>query len=225
MPSRPTLSALFASAWLAACISNPTPHPATQMDAVSAPDTHKAHDETDTGGSVIDLEDVPTDNPSGDVDGGPTPNDADALPDGGSADVDAVADAADTSPPAPPVLTLTVDAIPATMNGSIPWSDTSGLGHPFMLRVNRENTTLDALADLRAGGPVDWATLVVTCSAGETEVAVGDLVPADDGASASHAFTAAAPLPDGATVSCRAEASGPGGSAKPSEVTFHGRPL
>lgn len=216
MSIRPTILTVFLATYgLAACVSNPTPHPAGADVVDKDTRTNQTDDDKDTvppysGGDV-----EPT--PSGDADGSSVVDDADAT-DGGDAVEEVVED---TTPPAPPVVTLTVNGIPAAMNGAIPWRDTSGGEHPFALRVNRENATLDVVADLRAGGPVDWTTLVVTCSAGSVELAIGALTPsAVDGASASLAFTAETPLPDAAAVTCRAEVSGPGGAAEASEVSF-----
>ncbi|PKN54138.1 MAG: hypothetical protein CVU56_28155 [Deltaproteobacteria bacterium HGW-Deltaproteobacteria-14] len=204
--------AFAAACGLAACVSNPTPHPAGP-DVIDK-DTRSNEAGDDTLEPTVGWDDATTPPPA-DGDGSSTSDGADDADTGDAAD--AVEDA---TPPAPPVVTLTVNRIPAAMNGAIPWQDTSGETHPFALRVNREDATLDVVADLRAGGPVDWTTLMVTCSAGSAEVAIGALTPAADGGSASLAFTAEAPLPDAAAVTCRAAVSGPGGAAEASEVSF-----
>ncbi|MCA9519122.1 MAG: hypothetical protein KC635_29505, partial [Myxococcales bacterium] len=130
------------------------------------------------------------------------------------------ADTADTTPPEPPVVTLTVNAIPAEMNGSVPFlDDADGELHDFRLRVNRGRFTLDALADRRAG-PVDWDTAALTCLVGETAVT---LPPAPTialgGWTATWAVDVAAAIPDGAAVDCAIAVSGPGG-ATASAVAF-----
>ncbi|TNF29660.1 MAG: hypothetical protein EP329_15205 [Deltaproteobacteria bacterium] len=216
--SKPSpLALLFAASWLAACVSNPTPHPAGQdvyeRDTLTPDDKDDDTLPTSVGG------DVETSPPW--EDGQATSNDgADAdASDGDDGDVDDAEDA-DTTPPAPPVITLTVNRIPAEMNGAIPWTDTSGGEHAFTLRVNRAYATLDVLTDARAGGPVDWSTLAVRCQADGEALSLGALTPADDGLSASLAITAEDPLPDGATLTCEAEVSGPGGAAAPSALTF-----
>lgn|GEM_PF-1279185 len=209
------LTATLAAAWLTACVSNPTPHPAgpdayatdTRVEPAEDDDTaNGSTGGTDSGEPPLDLDSSGTQND------GPDAEDGDASGD--------VTEDVDTAPPPPPVVTLTVNGIPESMNGAIPWTDTSGDDHPFTLRVNRANTTLDLLVDRRAGGPVDWDTLTVTCAADEAPLAISDLVPAEDGASAHLAFTADDPLPADATISCEATVSGPGGAATPTAVTF-----
>ena len=133
------------------------------------------------------------------------------------------------APYGPPVIVLTVNEIPASMNGSQPWTDKVGEPHPFTLRVNHERFTLDVLTTPESG-EVDWATLSVTCD-GPLVAPNGDILVAgttfgieafsslDEGASQRLLVT-----PDNAAlpnqrISCLANVLGPEGSAT-SEITF-----
>ena len=89
-----------------------------------------------------------------------------ASPDGSDADD---ATSADTGPPVPPALFLTVDAIPAAMNGSVPFLDNDGVDKAFRLAVPRQGFTLDVTVT-PGSAPLEPSTLVVTA-----DVAVGDL--------------------------------------------------
>lgn len=159
-----------------------------------------------------------------------TADEPDSVADAHTDTADAHTDTADVGPPAPPVIAFTVNRIPTAMNGAVPWDDLDGGANPFRLRVNRAFTTLDVLADLRAGGPVDWESLSVSCDVAGEPLALGPFVPAADGASATFAVDAAAgvaadALPDGAAVTCLATADGPGGAAPPSGLTFESAAL
>ena len=198
---------------------------------------------SDTDAAVADTG-APTD--LIDASDGPPPEDAepDATAPGDTSDgvdsldvntVDTLSDDADATagdadavivpPPPPPSLTLTVNRIPAPMSGAVPWRDTLGVDHPFALRVHDAYATLDVLADLRAGGPVDWSTLSVSCTADGAPWPLGPFTADADGRAATLAFGPEAPLPAGARLSCLAGASGPGGAAAPSAITFDAAPL
>lgn len=81
---------------------------------------------------------------------------------------------ADPGPPTPPAVWLTVDAIPAAMNGSEPFLDNDGLEKAFHLAVPLQGFTLD-LTLTPGGAPIDPATLIVTA-----DVAAGDLPAGTD---------------------------------------------
>jgi hypothetical protein len=146
------------------------------------------------------------------------------TPDAGVA-LDAAVDAApaDLAPAGPPALLFTVDEIPATMNGSQPYTQRDGVPHSFRLRVNRADFTLDAIS---SGGPVDWTTLAVSC---DQPLQLGDGTMLGAGAPLGARFLAGATpgamqlhaggLPDGSTPTCRGAVDGPGGHAE-SAITF-----
>jgi hypothetical protein len=82
---------------------------------------------------------------------------ADAAVDAPAADLgaaDAPAPASDAAS-----LVLTVNELPDYLSGARPYRQRDGVPHDFRVRVNRANFTLD----LMAGGPLDWATVKVTC--------------------------------------------------------------
>lgn len=147
------------------------------------------------------------------------PDALDAALDGAdSAPADAIEEV-DATPPAAPIVTLTVNAIPAAMNGSEPYYDAADDAlHDFRLRVNRAHFTLDALVD-RHGGPVDWESAALSCAIGEAPVALPAPRVAPGGAAATWAIDDAAAIPDGAAVGCTLAISGPGG-ATASAIAF-----
>lgn len=78
-------------------------------------------------------------------------------------------------PTGPPRVTFTINEIPPSMNGTIPYirSDLPGEEFDFSLRVNRHDFTIDFIVD-PASGPVDWDAVVLTCS--EAILSGGDVV-------------------------------------------------
>ena len=124
---------------------------------------------------VVDVVDASPD--EGDArDVAELPPDGEAPPEDGSpgADVEAEdtfdAGPADTWDPeaGPPVVTLTVNAIPPEMNGSLPYL---GPEHPetaFRLHLPLVGFTVDVTATpQRHGPPIDWETLSVWSESGE----------------------------------------------------------
>jgi len=121
-------------------------------------------------------------------------------------------------------LFLTVNELPDYLNGSISYRQSDGVPHPFRVRVNRADFTLDVQE--ATGFAVDWSTLAVRCDQpislpGRMPVAPGAPLPGElyrrgltDGSRQIH-FTEPA-LPDGATVTCQASA----GVAESNALTF-----
>jgi len=206
---------------LGACVDSP---PAGRVDA-------SADARTDTGAN-------------GGADAQPETSAApDAMPDalpnaptdaGPDTELDTVPDTApdtavDTGPPAPPVLLLTVNEIPATMNGSIPYTQVTAQDpdgtqeHPFTLRVNRADFTLDASLDPREG-PAPWDALALTCDADLTlpsgvlwpagaPLSGADMEATEDPAHVRVHFGPAPAGPAGLQVRCEATVEGPGGTS------------
>ncbi len=222
------LAAGLTALTLAACGDDPTPAPPADV-ATDAPGA----DPTDAGADTDPVDDAQADAPATpDVPSDPDPDadlDTAAAPD---VTPDVTPDVP-TVPPEAPGLLLTINELPPDLNGSVPWSDTSGALHPFTLRVNRANFTLDA--SRVGGGPVDWSTLAVTCDA-PLRLPDGTLTPAGDPLTAAAFAETADPdhrrvhftdpdaAPDATTVTCAADLSGPGGAAS-SAVTFEAATL
>ncbi|MGM0578064.1 MAG: hypothetical protein ACQEXJ_20235 [Myxococcota bacterium] len=191
-----------------------------------APDTHPDDAPAADPGPVDDVADAQDPDATGDADAGPadvSPDTGDAA-DGDAADGDAADGHEDVAPPEPPALLLTVNGIPATMNGSTPYSWDMGTDLPFRLRVNRQRATLGVQVDPDAG-PADWETLAVTCDAalatpGGDPLPAGETFGADalaEGPDASWRrleVTEANALEDGTVVSCAATIQGAGGEAE-----------
>lgn len=166
------------------------------QDAVSP--ASDAPDASDTAEDPGQVQDVPPD--EGPLDTGP----------------------ADEGPPPPaPVITLTINELPAAMNGSQPYLAAKPEATAFTLRVNRARFTLDVLADPEAG-PVDWATLAVSCDGPLAGVEAGELLPLDrfEPRDAHHrALSPGEALEPAGTITCSASVDGPGGASQ-SELTF-----
>jgi hypothetical protein len=138
-------------------------------------------------------------------------------------------DAPEATPSGPPLIVLTVNEVPASMNGSQPWTDQSGEAHPFTLRVNHQRFTLDVLP-ASGSGPIDWSTLSVACDQplvgpdGDILVAqtlMGTEVFESVDGGRYHRLLV---TPDNAalsdvTVQCTADVTGPEGTAT-SAITF-----
>jgi len=99
-----------------------------------------------------------------------------------------VVDAAvDPGPPVPPALSLTVGAVPASMNGSVPFLDNDLIPKPFHLAVPRQGFTLD-LTVAPGSAAIEPSSLVVTADVAVGELPAGaDLGPAFGWVDATHA--------------------------------------
>ena len=127
------------------------------------------------------------------------------------------------SPDAPPKLLLTVNEIPRPMNGSQAWTDASGEAHPFSLRVNHENFTLDLMAE-EGSGEIDWESLSLVCDSAlsdpeggillaDTPIPPEALSSSDDELHRRLVITPDAPALDGVLITCEAEVAGPKGTS------------
>ena len=166
-----------------------------------------------------------------DTDAGPAPvPSADALDGVDTLEgVDAPEEVDDGPPPGPPALLLTVVEAPAVMNGSLPAVFDSGTEAPFVLHVNREDFTLDAMLT-PGSGPAWWDTLAVACDLdlmtpdglplpADTLFGVDVLEEGGGGAWRRLHVTAANPAPHNMAITCQATLEGPGGEAS-SALTF-----
>jgi hypothetical protein len=126
---------------------------------------------------------------------------------------DTVVDEPDTTPPGPPEIVLTVNRLPAAMNGSESYQDADDQERTFQLRVNRANTSLDVMPTPQSGA-ITWETLSVTCTSDGESLTVGPFeAPADAPALRSVRFSAESPLDDQATIECVASVDGPAGTS------------
>lgn len=169
-------------------------------DDTASPDTTSPTTSTttpDTTG-VTDVEDDVTPDTVEEIDGIPTIDDTEDEVTG----LDVVID--DALPPAPPLIYLTIAEMPPEMNGSIASGELA-----WTLRANRAHVSLDVMS-LERSGPITSAS--ITCSA---DLAAHDL-PTVVEVAPGHwraLIDADAAFPDGARVTCTADALGPGGSA------------
>ncbi|MDP6943284.1 MAG: hypothetical protein QF464_03970, partial [Myxococcota bacterium] len=211
---KPLLLLPLTAALLVGCGDTTVTSPADGDDVTAASDSVADH----TGDVPDEAETTERDDDASGDDAGP-----DCLP----------LEAYDDPPPdeghpdAPPEVLLTVNEIPASMNGSIPWTDDEGEAHDFVLRVNRERFTLDVMAT-EASGPIDWESLTLVCDqplgapdggiwVAGTVIGGGDLETTTDGRRL-RATPETATLPD-LLVTCWAEVDGPHGSSA-STVVF-----
>jgi len=125
--------------------------PSTIADAVGAPEAEV--------GAEIQVE-TPAGNDA-EVDGGPGPDVADLS--GGPPDVASL----DTSPAPPPACRVSVDALPAELNGSTPYAQGGGPLQQFRLRVPTRGFSIDVYA-LDAASRLATDTVVLHASAGAT---------------------------------------------------------
>lgn len=171
------------------------------------------------------------------VDLGDTEGVEDATPHGGDGEApdctpsrapSGTPDEVSLDPAAPPAVWVTVNEVPESMNGTLPWTDEDDELPHFLLRVNRERFTLDVM-QREESGPVDWDTLALSCDqplgapdggiwpAG-TLLSEGDLEAVHSGHLRLKVTPDTAALPD-LEVSCSVEVSGPNG-ADASTVVF-----
>ncbi len=186
-------------------------------------DTALDGDGSDGDGASLDSGD--TDGDGSDPDGGDAAgvgSDPDGGDNGANTDTD-VADAGDATdvpdaPPMPPRVLVTIDELPAAMNGSVPYTVDDGPPQEFHIRVNRADFTLDLLVEPLSGS-IDWTTLATTCSV-SLALPGGAALPADEpfGIDAferrsddHYRLHVTAATAVDADVRCAAEVSGPGG--------------
>lgn len=145
-----------------------------------------------------------------------------SIADASIADADAAdADAADVSTDLPSRLSLTVNRIPSSQNGSEPFEESPGEMRDFTLRVNRANFTLDLSFNAALPAAV-IDTLVVRCDAELTLasglVAAGDPIPRelfDESVPARWTLRVSAerPFPSARELRCEASIGGTTGPA------------
>ena len=163
----------------------------------------------------------------------------DAGPDGGG-DMGGEGEG-EGAPSNPPELLITVNEIPAAMNGSEGYRQSGGALKRFSIPVNEADFTLDVRAQ-PGSGPIDWASLELRCDAplvlpSGQAIDAGALFGDDslearaEGGWRSLRLTGQAALPpasrDGARITCDASAAaldgqGPATSAisfQPTELT------
>ena len=135
---------------------------------------------------------------------------------------------------APPEVFLTVNEVPQAMNGSEAWTDHKGDTHPFMLRVNHANFTLDLIPS-PSSGAIDWESLSVTCDAPLGRPGGGILVAnsplpleafeaPDKGRYRRLRISPESPAAVAPLVHCTSEVSGPSGTSA-SSLSFESAPL
>ncbi len=142
----------------------------------------------------------------------------DAVPDGGTEVHDAVPDAADLPPDADgpscdcpaPTVTLTVNAIPGDMNGSVPYLDNNEVLQDFHLALPTFGFRIDVTLDSPCGEP--GFTFSVDSPAGE-QPAGTDLAPLFDGDGGARSLWVGEEmtLPEGWPVTLLATATDPCG--------------
>lgn len=201
-------AALTALAWLASC-ADPTPAAVEGSDAVTGD-----ADPQDLPGPSDLLGDSLAERDGAGPDGMPV-----EVADSGDDDVVQAPDL--WSGDGPPMMTLTINEVPANLNGSQPYLR-HGESHDFLLHVNAENFTLDVLLD-RRGGPGWRETLSVTCDKAVTLPDGRERPPLTELRDAFDVwrihFQDNTGLQRGTVVSCTGSIQGPGGASE-SEVTF-----
>ena len=133
----------------------------------------------------------------------------------------------DPGPPVPPSIVLTVDAIPAGMNGSVPFLSNDLVETPFHLAVPRQGFTLDVTV-APGSAPVDPSTLVVTADVPVGEAPAGtDLGPRFTWTDATHAtWRVAADFPEAWPVTVTTRVAATDGQAAPeAALSFEVREL
>ncbi len=192
--------------------------PALAAIALAAPAC--SDDPSTNVGSDVPIGDVEPDVSDEDADEDTSPDaEADTEVDADVAVDTGVDTGVDPGPEEPPTFLLTINELPAAMNGSQPYTDAAGELQPYFWRVNRDDFTIDAWVDPK-GGAADWDTLEVNCIDSEdVPLDVGELAAmpstADDGW--RQAFIDG--WPEDLAVTCSASITGPFGSAS-SEVSF-----